>query len=164
MARLLAPKPADAQALYRALEALETAPGLDPRRRAHGPAPNDVLPLLGILLAKAENDALRRAPTGQDPPTSLTRLLTGYQAHIAHSPDRLPLLSHRLERTTLETALENPTTPFTQAAQHASQAAAHLLQAHRHLTDTDPAASHAHLHHAQHHLQQAQNALTTKHR
>ncbi|MFD5423160.1 hypothetical protein ACFWJT_34730 [Streptomyces sp. NPDC127069] len=164
MARAPASKPASAQALYRALQALGTAPQLDPRRRAGGPTPHDALPLLGSLLARTETDAFHRAPTDQDPPASLTRLLAGYQASTSPTPGHLPLLAHRLTRTALETSLETPATPLTQAAQHAAQAAAHLLQAHYHLSDPDPHTSRTHLHQARHHLTQAQKTLTRPHR
>ncbi|GAA1592923.1 hypothetical protein [Streptomyces globosus] len=159
MARASAPKPASAQAIFHALKALGAAPQPGPSRHADSPTPRDTLPLLGILLAKAETDALHRAPASQDPPTALTRLLAGYQTQ-APSAGSLPLLAHRLHRTALEAALEHPATPLTQAAQHAAQAAAHLLQAHHHLNNIDPSTSRTHYHQARHHLAQAQKALS----
>ncbi|MGT2533132.1 hypothetical protein ACU4GG_43260 [Streptomyces nojiriensis] len=62
--------PATARALSAALNEL----GIHTARAR----PADVLPLLGMLLAKTETDTAARAPVGQNPPVRLTRLLVGY--------------------------------------------------------------------------------------
>ncbi|MFD3330988.1 hypothetical protein [Streptomyces sp. NPDC058701] len=134
--------PATARALSAALNAL----GIHPA----GARPADVLPLLGMLLAKIETDTAARAPVSQNPPARLTRLLAGY--HQQAPTPHLGLLVDRLTRTALETGLEEPPGPLTEAAAHASMAAADLLTAHDHLAHGHRRKAINALHQAQHHL------------
>lgn len=136
--------PATARALAGALNEL----GIHTARAR----PADVLPLLGMLLAKAETDTIIRAPADQNPPARLTRLLAGYHQHLP--TPHLDILVDRLTRTALETGLEEPPSPLTEAATHAGLAAAELLTAHNHLTHGHRKKALNSFHRAQHHLDQ----------
>ncbi|MEV5880908.1 hypothetical protein AB0L75_43410 [Streptomyces sp. NPDC052101] len=126
-------RPASARTLYSALADLGSAPKLDARQRPDGPKRTDTALLLGILLAKTELDAARRADPAQEPPRGLTQLLAGYCSAIASRADetRLRLLSLRLVRSAIEATLDDDPSPLSCAAGDSALAAASLIDADR---------------------------------
>ncbi|MFF8868423.1 hypothetical protein ACF08B_41120 [Streptomyces sp. NPDC015139] len=123
-------RPASARTLYSALADLGVAPKLDARQRPDGPKRTDTAMLLGILLAKTELDAARRADPAQEPPRGLTQLLAGYCSAIADET-RLRLLSLRLVRSAIEATLDDDPSPLSCAAGDCALAAAGLIDADR---------------------------------
>lgn len=129
MGRRAAKRPASARTLYRALDELGAAPTPDPVLRPDGPERNDTALLLGVLLAKTELAAALRADPAQEPPRSMTDLLTGYRSTVASPGDttRLRLLSLRLVRSAVEATLDDDTDPVLLAAADAALAASGLI-------------------------------------
>ncbi|MGW7674428.1 hypothetical protein ACWGJX_46520, partial [Streptomyces sp. NPDC054775] len=102
-------------------------------RPSEGPKRTDTALLLGILLAKTELDAARRADPAQEPPRGLTQLLAGYCSAIASRADetRLRLLSLRLIRNAIEATLDDDPSPLSCAVGDCALAAAGLIDADR---------------------------------
>ncbi|MEU6463631.1 hypothetical protein [Streptomyces sp. NPDC046976] len=88
--------------------------------------------LLGILLAKAELDAIVIADPADEPPDGMTTLIQGYNTLICSEEVRLRLLAQRLIRTAFDISLyEGVDDPCTPAAETAVMTAANMINARR---------------------------------